>query len=129
MVDLKFSIGTVKLVDPITSEETAIGIAQEISVHYSGAAKEFRGGDYDYPADIKLGDKSCEVTAKTGYWKLDPSDIFNDAVFNLQITEGKEGGGSLGTITNLKLVDFKVDQKQNEYVVSDMTFHKITDLT
>jgi len=129
MPTLKFSVGTVQLQPVGGGDPVDIGIAQEISVNYTSAAKEFRGGDYDYPIDIQLGDKSCEVTVKTSYWKLDPQDIWNNSTFNLVISTGKQGGGSTGTITNLKLISYKVEQKQNEYVLSDLVFHKITDLT
>lgn len=123
MATLKFSVGAVKIGD------TDIGIAQEIEVHYSTSGKEFRGGDYDYPIDIQLGDKSCEVTVKTSYFKIDPSDVLDNVAYSLVISAGKQSGGTLGTITNLKLVDYKVAQKQDEYVLTDLVFRKLTDLT
>jgi len=127
MASLKFSVGTIKLQKD--GEDTDIGIAQEIGINYTSAGQEFRGGDYDYPLDIQLGDKSCEVTVKTSKWDIDPSTIWDNALYSLVISAGKQGGGSTGTITNLKLISYNVVQRQNEYVLSDLVFRKVTDLT
>lgn len=127
--DVKFSTGRIVLVAADLTE-TDLGACQDISIHYSSSNKELRAGDYDYPIDIQLGDRSCEVTVKSSNWDIDPASVnYDNAVYSIRIDAGKQGGGSLGTIANCKLTDFKVEQKQDEFVLTDLTFKKLSDLT
>lgn len=133
---LKFSVGTIKM-NKGESDELIVGKATGINVAYSAAAVEFRGGDYDYPIDIKLGDLSCEVTVESAVFpatlggdsNADVADLMDDATMEIELAAGKQGGGLVGSIKNLKVVSYEIRSAQNTFVVSSLVLRKITELT
>ncbi|MFX0084278.1 MAG: hypothetical protein ACFFAU_01290 [Candidatus Hodarchaeota archaeon] len=133
---LKFSVGKITL-NKGEANELVCNKATGITVSYSSAAVEFRGGDYDYPIDIKLGDLSCEVTVESAVFPntlggdadADVSDLLSDATMEIELAAGKQGGGLVGTIKNLKAVSYEIRSAQNAFVVSSLVLRKITELT
>ena len=133
---LKFSVGKITLNsgDP---DALIVGKATGINVSYSSAGTEFRGGDYDYPLDIKLGDLSCEVTVESAVFPLDlggdsnadVADLMDDATMTIALVAGQQGGGLVGTINNLKVISYEIRSAQNAFVVSSLVLRKITELT
>lgn len=133
---LKFSVGKITLNNG-DADELVVGKATGINVAYSSAGVEFRGGDYDYPIDIKLGDLSCEVTVESAVFPLDlggdtdadVADLMDDATMEITLAAGKKGGGLVGTIKNLKVISYEIRSAQNAFVVSSLVLRKITELT
>ena len=133
---LKFSVGKITL-NSGDGDEIVVGKATGITVAYSSAGVEFRGGDYDYPIDIKLGDLSCEVTVDSAVFPLsfggdenaDVADLMDDATMTITLAAGKQGGGLAGTINNLKVISYEIRSAQNAFVVSSLVLRKITELT
>ena len=124
---LKFSVGAIKLTK--SAVDTLIGVATGITVKYSAAAVDFRGGDYDYPVDIKLGDLSCEITADTAKFETDKPVPMDDTLYDVVLSAGKQGGGLTGTIKNMKIISYEVKSTQNAFVVSTLVMRKVTELT
>jgi hypothetical protein len=124
---LKFSVGKIQLKKNQNTVDVAI--ATGITVKYSAAAVEFRGGDYDYPVEIKLGDLSCELTAETATFSSTPPAVMDDTLYDVVLSTGKQGGGLTGTIKNMKIVSYDVKSAQNAFVVSTLVMRKTTELT
>jgi len=124
---LKFSVGKIRLKKG--SVYTTIAVATGITVKYSAAAVDFRGGDYDYPVDIKLGDLSCEITADTAKFDTVKPVAMDDTLYDVVLETGKQGGGLTGTIKNMKIISFEVKSAQNAFVVSTLVMRKTTELT
>ena len=124
---LKFSVGKIRLSK--TGNYTDIGVATGITVKYSAAAVDFRGGDYDYPVDIKLGDLSCEITAETAKFDSTKPIPMDDTLYDVVLETGKQGGGLTGTIKNMKIISYEVKSTQNAFVVSTLVMRKVTELT
>lgn len=136
METLKFGVGKIAL-NSGDADEVVVGKATGITVAYTSASVEFRGGDYDYPIDIKLGDLSCEVTVESAIFPVDlggdsdanVADLMDDAVMTITLTAGKKGGGLVGTISNLKAVSYEIRSTQNAFIISSLVLRKITELT
>lgn len=124
---LKFSVGKIRLLKDAVYTE--IGVATGITVKYSAAAVDFRGGDYDYPVDIKLGDLSCEITADSAKFESSKPVPMDDTLYDLVLEAGKQGGGLTGTIKNMKIISYEVKSAQNAFVVSTLVMRKTTELT
>ena len=124
---LKFSVGKIRLHKG--SIYTDIGVATGVTVKYSAAAVDFRGGDYDYPVDIKLGDLSCEVTAESAKFDSAKPIPMDDTLYDVVLEAGKQGGGLTGTIKNMKIVSYEVKSTQNAFVVSTLVMRKVTELS
>lgn len=124
---LKFSVGKIQLKKGVTTTE--IGVATGITVKYSAAAVDFRGGDYDYPVDIKLGDLSCEITADSAKFETALPAVMDDTLYEVVLSTGKQGGGLTGTIKNMKIVSYDVKSTQNAFIVSTLVMRKVTELT
>jgi hypothetical protein len=124
---LKFSVGKIRLLKGAVYTE--IGVATGITVKYSAAAVDFRGGDYDYPVDIKLGDLSCEITADSAKFESSKPVPMDDTLYDLVLETGKQGGGLTGTIKNMKIISYEVKSAQNAFVVSTLVMRKTTELT
>lgn len=124
---LKFSVGAIKLTK--SAVDTTIGVATGITVKYSAAAVDFRGGDYDYPVDIKLGDLSCEITCDSAKFETERPIPMDDTLYDVVLSTGKQGGGLTGTIKNMKIISYEVKSTQNAFVVSTLVMRKTTELT
>jgi len=125
---LKFSVGKIRLLKS-PSIYTEIGVATGITVKYSAAAVDFRGGDYDYPVDIKLGDLSCEITADSAKFESTKPVPMDDTLYDVVLETGKQGGGLTGTIKNMKIISYEVKSTQNAFIVSTLVMRKTTELT
>jgi hypothetical protein len=124
---LKFSVGKIRLKKGV--DYTEIGVATGITVKYSAAAVDFRGGDYDYPVDIKLGDLSCEITADSAKFDSTKPVPMDDTLYDVVLETGKQGGGLTGTIKNMKIISYEVKSTQNAFIVSTLVMRKVTELT
>jgi len=124
---LKFSVGKIQLKK--NNVTTDVAIATGVTVKYSAAAVEFRGGDYDYPVEIKLGDLSCELTAESAKFDSVKPVEMDDTLYDVVLSTGKQGGGLTGTIKNMKIVSYDVKSTQNAFVVSTLVMRKTTELT
>lgn len=120
MPNLAFSIGKLK------HGTVYVGVLQNCTVRYDGDAQEFRGGDYQDPIEIQIGNKVTEITAELGVFDTTVSDTYlTDGVpLDLTFETGANSGGLSGTVTNVKCVNFEKAQSQRGFVAVNLTFRR-----
>jgi len=128
----KFSVGTISL----GGEEMAK--CTGISVSYDGSPVEFYGADYRYPLAMELGNQSCEITVENAKFSLEnfPGDaggdaavLLDNALVDVVLGEGVNGGGLTGTIKNCKVVSVEVNSVQDDFVSASVTLKKVQYVT
>jgi len=128
----KFSVGTISLGGSEMAKCTGISVA------YDGSPVEYYGADYRYPLALELGNQSCEITVENAEFALEnfPGDaggsaatLLTNAVVDVTLGAGANGGGLSGTIKNCKVISLEINSVQDDFVKATVVLRKVQYLT
>lgn len=128
MYSFKFSVGKLKI------DSVEVAACQGISVSYDGNPAEFYGADFRYPLAMELGNQSCEISVENAEFNLEnfPGDeggiaatLLDNALVDVVLEAGVNGGGLTGTIKSCKVTAFEITSTQDDFVKATITLKKV----